>query len=174
MKSTTPARGKADRHEAARELIARGVIVRDGAVLVNRSRNAKTGEEYCALPGGHVDPGESCPQALRRELWEELGCDATVGDLRFVSENIYAGRRADESRRHELVLYFEAELSGELRERDGEILSPEASKNFAWLRHEDICAANLLPRAIRDFLTTAAIAERKDAPLYAFRDDTSD
>ena len=164
------------------ELIARGIIQRDGAILVNRSRNEKTGEEYCALPGGHVDAGESCPQALRRELQEELECDATVGDLRFVCESIYPGRRPSETRRHEIVLLFEAQLTGELRERDGQILSPEDNKNFAWLRHEDIAVANLLPRAMRDFLLrffskTAAAEHPSNAletpPLYVFRDDTA-
>ncbi len=160
-----------DRHE----LIARGIITRDGAILVNRSRNEKTGEEYCALPGGHIDPGESCPQALRRELQEELECDAAVGDLRFVSESIYPGRRRSETHRHEIVLLFEARLTGELRERDGQILSPESNKNFAWLPLEDIAGANLLPRAMRDFLLTffSQHASAEHSPLYAFRDDTA-
>lgn len=32
------------------------------------------------FPGGKVDPGESEPEALRRELREELAVDARVGD----------------------------------------------------------------------------------------------
>ena len=33
------------------------------------------------FPGGKVEPGEAEPDALRRELSEELGCEADVGAL---------------------------------------------------------------------------------------------
>ena len=89
-----------------RELIARAILWKNDALLVNANRNAKTGESYVALPGGHVDPGEHCVQALQREIEEELAAQCQIGDLQFVSENIYPGRRKSESQRHELTLSF--------------------------------------------------------------------
>jgi len=147
------------------ELIARGVIIQDNAILCNRGRNAKTGEEYYALPGGHIDPGESSREAVIRELQEELQVSVAVGGMLFVSESVYPGRHENDGRRHEIVLYFQANLESELREQDGKILSPEADKNFRWLALSEIEKSNVLPRSIKQFLLN------NDA-RYGFSDDT--
>jgi 8-oxo-dGTP pyrophosphatase MutT (NUDIX family) len=161
--------------EKTHELIARGIFIQDGAVLVNRSRNAKTGEDYCALPGGHVDKGESCPFALSRECEEELGCGASIGDLVFVSESIYAGRHENDSRRHEIVLYFSGELSSQLEMQNGRIVSPEADKNFGWLPLDKLASANLLPFSIKEHLlkTIAATPPITSTRYYDFNDATA-
>lgn len=140
------------------DLIARAIIWKDGALLVNANHNAKTGDDYVALPGGHVDPGESCVAALQREIEEELGAHCEIGDLSFVSENIYAGRRQSESKRHELTLVFGATLQGEQTRADGTIASPEADKNFRWLTASELPNANLLPADIKAFLLGASAA----------------
>ncbi|HEX8834358.1 MAG TPA: NUDIX domain-containing protein [Abditibacteriaceae bacterium] len=148
------------------ELIARGVIIQDGAILVNRGRNAKTGVEYFALPGGHIDPGESSRTAVERELEEELNAKVSVGELVFVSESIYPGRHEDDGRRQEIVLYFAATLQSELHEENGIIASPEADKRFCWLPMSDVPASNVLPRTVKEFLV------KPEVPLYGFSDDT--
>ena len=134
------------------DLIARAILWKDDALLVNANHNAKTGEDYFALPGGHVDAGEHFAQALQREIEEELNAHCEVGDLQFVCENIYAGRRKSESQRHELTLVFAGEISGEQTRADGTIASPEKDKNFRWLARSELAAANLLPADIKAFL----------------------
>ena len=153
-----------------RDLIARAIVVLDGAVLVNQSRNAKTGEEYFALPGGHIDPGESSVDALEREFEEELDVRIAVYDLCFVSESIYAGRRASETQRHELVLYFHGDLTTELQSNGKEIISPEKDKNFQWLPLQELEDANLLPQSIKEYLMST-IAE-VETQHYQFSDST--
>ena len=40
------------------------------------------------LPGGGVDPGEDLHSAVKREIWEETGCDCEIiGELGQISEN---------------------------------------------------------------------------------------
>jgi ADP-ribose pyrophosphatase YjhB (NUDIX family) len=159
------------KHNSERELIARGIILHGDAVLVNFSRNKKTGERYCALPGGHVDPGESCAEALRRELQEELGCDSQIGDLCFVAESIYAGRKASDKKRHEVVLYFATTLTKMPPTKGNQILSPEPEKNFRWLPLADLQSANLLPPNAKQSLLQMTSGGALQA-LYSFNDST--
>ncbi|BCM90463.1 hypothetical protein IAD21_02316 [Abditibacteriota bacterium] len=148
-----------------RDLIARAIMIKDGALLVNGNTNKKTGEGYVALPGGHVDPGESCIEALKREIEEELAASCEVGELAFVTEDIYAGREKDEKvARHELTLFYQATISGEKTREDGTIESPEKWKNFHWLPLSEIGEANLLPRSAKKRLLDS------QAPLYQFTD----
>jgi len=153
-------------YDSGRELIARVAIIQNDCILVNQGQNKKSGEQYFALPGGHVDPGESCAQAAQRELEEELAAQIEVGELLFVSEQIYEGRKKGDEQRHELTLVFAATLTTAPREENGKILSPEKSKNFQWLPLTQLADANLLPRSLKQFLL-------KESPArYAFHDDT--
>lgn len=56
---------------------AKGIVVRDGHVLLLRERRPD-GSTFWTLPGGGVEAGESLSRGLRREFREELGSPAEV------------------------------------------------------------------------------------------------
>ena len=60
---------------------AYGLAIKDGKVLLAPSSNKNSkGQSVWWLPGGGQDPGETLEQALKREIKEETGLDAQVGD----------------------------------------------------------------------------------------------
>ncbi|MBF0622462.1 MAG: NUDIX hydrolase [Magnetococcales bacterium] len=50
------------------------------------------GRDRYNFPGGKPDTGETVPEALKREWFEELGVQATVGDLACIAETHVGGR----------------------------------------------------------------------------------
>lgn len=57
------------------------VIRRGDEILISRRhQGAERGGQW-EFPGGKVEPGEGEPEALRREIDEELGCAVEVGPL---------------------------------------------------------------------------------------------
>ena len=63
------------------KLGARALIVIDGkAVLIHRKH---AGREYWVSPGGTVEAGESLEEAVKREVFEEVGIRVEVGEELF-------------------------------------------------------------------------------------------
>jgi 8-oxo-dGTP diphosphatase len=61
--------------------VVAAVVRRGGALLVTRRHDRPGAPGQWEFPGGKVEPGEAEPEALRRELHEELGCAVEVGPL---------------------------------------------------------------------------------------------
>jgi len=60
--------------------VVAALIVQDGKLLVCQRTRHQTMPLKWEFPGGKIEEGEQPRDALRRELDEELGIDATIGD----------------------------------------------------------------------------------------------
>lgn len=86
------------------------------------------------VPGGGVEIWETIPDALRREIWEETGLSAEIGDLLTVVDYFFhapSGRQM-----HSILIYFQAfAISGELR---SSLMEDEWSVNPHWVDLESL------------------------------------
>ncbi len=90
--------------------VVAALIVRNNSVLIcQRTKYQPMGLKW-EFPGGKIEPGEEAPQALRRELEEELGISATIGEKVTTAQHHYKKGGAVE-----LHFYRVAEFEGELK-----------------------------------------------------------
>ena len=92
------------------QTVVAAVIRRDGQLLICRRKPEELHPLKWEFPGGKVEAGESAPEALRRELDEELAIDATIGGEIERHEYRYPGKRPI------LLIFFDVtEFEGEPR-----------------------------------------------------------
>ncbi len=82
-------------------LVAAAVLIEDGRVLLSQRRSGTHLAGKWEFPGGKVEAEEDPRAALQRELREELGIEATVGEIVDVTFYRYAEKTV-------LLLFFEA------------------------------------------------------------------
>jgi len=130
-----------DRHSQI-EVLARGVCVRDRHLLVCHTRGAQN----TYLPGGHVEFRESAPDALVREIREELGVPSRVRGLLGVIEHQFRQK----GRTHcEINLVFALDL---LIPVDQSPVSCEGHLDFKWIPLSRLGISDLEPAPLRKML----------------------
>lgn len=80
---------------AKRLRVVAAVVRRDDTLLITRRPDRPGHPGQWEFPGGKVEPGETEEDALRRELREELGCDATVNALLLRHAHAYPELEVD-------------------------------------------------------------------------------
>lgn len=93
------------RHEIR---VVAGVIEREGMILLGQRRAGDRFQFKWEFPGGKVEPDEDPKEALARELREELGIEAVIGEEMARYEHQYPGKTAI------LLMFFRVhEFTGE-------------------------------------------------------------
>jgi 8-oxo-dGTP pyrophosphatase MutT (NUDIX family) len=125
------------------EVLARGACVINGRLLLCHSKGAAN----TYLPGGHVEFRERAPEALRREIEEELGRNATVGRFLGGVEHAFVQKGVPHA---EVNLVFEITVGGLTA---GVVPSSKEEKiEFLWADLAGLDATALEPAVLRRVL----------------------
>ena len=106
-------------------IVAAAVIERDDRFLLTRRQEGVHLEGYWEFPGGKCEPGETHTACLVREIREELGVEAAVGDELLTTTHAYEDRRVE--------LHF-------LRCTVGDTPAPQLGQEMRWVAREELAS----------------------------------
>ncbi|HOT35519.1 MAG TPA: 8-oxo-dGTP diphosphatase MutT [Candidatus Latescibacteria bacterium] len=113
------------------EVVA-AVIRRGGRVLVTQRNPDSHMGGLWEFPGGKVEPGETHAEALKRELREELGVRAVVGEQITSIRHAYPDRTVH-------LHFYRTEL------RDGDKPRPIGCADIRWVTLDELAALPMPP-----------------------------
>ena len=111
-KQSKSSRGLQHRSAPSLKRVVAALIFKDNLVLACQRTRHQTMPLKWEFPGGKIEEGEQPRDALRRELEEELGINATIGDEVARIRHEYKSGSAVE-----LQFYAVREYKGELENR---------------------------------------------------------
>ncbi len=114
------------------------LIVRNkDKLLFSRGYDSVKKRAFLRPLGGHVEFGERGAETIRREIKEELGCEAR--DVKFLSviEHLFT---YNGERKHEIILMYAGNLSDESLYRKGKFtfMEGERKTEAGWFSEEDV------------------------------------
>jgi 8-oxo-dGTP diphosphatase len=89
-------------------IVAAGILIEDGKVLLTQRKRGTHLEDRWEFPGGKCEEDEDPKAALVRELAEEVGIDVRVGDPVCVTFHRYL-----DANKSVLLLFFEVTRTSE-------------------------------------------------------------
>ena len=114
-------------------VVSAGILIEQGRVLLTQRKAGSHLAGAWEFPGGKVEAGEDPRDALARELTEELGIEATAGDVIEVTFHRYAERAVM------LIFYLAERRSGSPEPQAIDVAA------FRWARADDLVDAEFPP-----------------------------
>ncbi len=114
-----------------------GVVVRGGQVLLVK-RGHQPAKGIWSIPGGAVELGEGCRQALAREVREETGLEVEVGPLIEVVDRILPDPEGRIEYHYVLIDYLCYSPRGEAR-------AASDAAQVRWVDRAELAGARLTP-----------------------------
>ena len=141
---------------------AKAIIIEDGKLLAIRISDG--GEEWYILPGGGQEPEELLPEAVCREVAEELGLKVDVKELAFVIEGLHGEPS------HRIDLVFRCEVTGKIE--NAQLHADTHQTGVDWLDVATLNRAPLYPSKLRRAIMN--LHEGKSHPVYLGNESMGD
>ena len=110
-------------------IVTAAIIEKDGRILIARRKAGSSLAGLWEFPGGKLEDGEEPRECLRRELHEEFGMDAEIG------EHVVSNAHEYDHITIELQSYRATHVSGEIK--------PVDHDEVAWVRPLDFAQYDL-------------------------------
>ena len=121
-------------------IVCRALIVQDNKLLLVSNNGS-----LWSSPGGHLQLGETLPQCLKRELYEELGIMITPSQIQFVFE-------FTESPIYKLEIYFDIDNTNLSTPNDKWTDLGGKIRHFKYFGLEDFAKHNVQPQFLYTYL----------------------
>jgi len=111
-------------------VVTAAVVERGGQFLVTRRLRGTHLEGMWEFPGGKCEPGETHAACLEREILEELGCAAQVGEKLLTVSHAYHDRSVE-------LHFFRCEMTGDP--------APLLGQDIRWVSRAELRGLDLPP-----------------------------
>jgi 8-oxo-dGTP diphosphatase len=111
-------------------VVAAAVIERDDRFLLTRRQPGVHLEGCWEFPGGKCEPGETHAACLTREIREELGVEAAVGDELLATTHVYESRRVE-------LHFLQCAIRG--------APAPQLGQQMRWVARSELAALDFPP-----------------------------
>lgn len=147
-----------------RRVSVRAIIENEGKVLLVQLKpypgSIVLDEPYWCTIGGGVDDGESIVPALEREVMEETGVKAVIGNLLYIQQFVNSGKE-------QMELFFHVTNTEDFMDIDLSMAS-HAEEEIEKIEFVDPASEHVLPRFLSDEDVAAHIAAQAPVKIFNY------